>query len=43
MKQFTKNIKDIFFKHINVDIYANSSRLVIEMNKVEVFSYYPKR
>ena len=43
MDQFIENIKCMFFPHTNVKIYANNSRLVIELKKREIFSYYPKK
>ena len=41
MDKFIQNIKELYFSHVNVDIYADSKRLVIEIKKDAVFSYYP--
>ena len=34
-------IKKEYFPHINVDIFLDNSRLVIELKKREVFAYHP--
>ena len=41
MEQFSQKIKDEYFPHTNVEVFANNSRLVIELKMREIFSYKP--